>query len=54
MRNYGDPKLEFVFGKGSYLTSTAGESYLDFTTGIAVNSLGHCHPKLIAALQDQF
>ena len=53
MRNYGDPKLEFVFGKGSYLTSTAGESYLDFTTGIAVNSLGHCHPKLIAALQDQ-
>ena len=53
MRNYGDPKLEFVSGKGSYLTSTSGEKYLDFTTGIAVNSLGHCHPKLIAALQKQ-
>lgn len=53
MRNYGDPKLEFVAGKGSYLTSTSGEKYLDFTTGIAVNSLGHCHPRLIAALQEQ-
>lgn len=53
MQNYGDPKLEFVAGKGSYLTSTSGEKYLDFTTGIAVNSLGHCHPKLIAALQEQ-
>lgn len=53
MQNYGDPKLEFVAGKGSYLTSTSGEKYLDFTTGIAVNSLGHCHPRLIAALQEQ-
>ncbi|MDG1951091.1 MAG: aspartate aminotransferase family protein [Gammaproteobacteria bacterium] len=53
MRNYGDPKLEFIAGKGSYLTSTSGEKYLDFTTGIAVNSLGHCHPKLVTALQEQ-
>lgn len=53
MSNYGNPDLEFDHGKGCYLFTAAGERYLDFTMGIAVNCLGHCHPHLIAALQDQ-
>ncbi len=51
--NYGSPELEFSHGQGCYLTATDGKRYLDFTMGIAVNSLGHCHPALVAALTDQ-
>ncbi len=53
MSNYGSPKLEFERGQGSYLYTPDGERYLDFTMGIAVNCLGHCHPHLVAALQEQ-
>ena len=53
MSNYGNPELEFDHGKGCYLFTPTGERYLDFTMGIAVNCLGHCHPYLIAALQEQ-
>jgi acetylornithine/N-succinyldiaminopimelate aminotransferase len=45
--------LGFERGEGCWLISTAGERYLDFTSGVAVNALGHCHPHLIAALQEQ-
>ena len=45
--------IAFEYGKGSYLYDTDGEKYLDFATGIATNSLGHCHPHLVAALQEQ-
>lgn len=53
MSNYGNPELEFEHGKGCFLYTATGERYLDFTMGIAVNCLGHCHPHLVAALQQQ-
>ena len=53
MPTYGDRSLEFKSGKGCYLTSTKNKKYLDFGSGIAVNSLGHCHPKLVKALTRQ-
>lgn len=40
-------------GEGSYLWDEAGKRYLDFCTGIAVCSLGHCHPRLVAAIREQ-
>ncbi len=45
--------LGFERGEGAWLIATNGERYLDFTSGVAVNALGHCHPHLIAALQEQ-
>jgi acetylornithine/N-succinyldiaminopimelate aminotransferase len=45
--------LAFERGEGTWLIGTDGERYLDFTSGVAVNALGHCHPHLIAALQEQ-
>ena len=44
--------ISFSHGEGVYLYS-AGEKYLDLGAGIAVNALGHCHPKLVAALTNQ-
>src|SRR6516164_3340668 len=45
--------LGFSRGEGAWLISTEGERYLDFTSGVAVNALGHAHPHLVAALQEQ-
>jgi acetylornithine/N-succinyldiaminopimelate aminotransferase len=45
--------LGFTHGEGCWLISTNGERYLDFTSGVAVNALGHAHPHLVAALQEQ-
>src|SRR6201747_285471 len=45
--------LAFSSGEGVWLTATDGERYLDFTSGVAVNALGHCQPQLVAALQEQ-
>lgn len=45
--------LRFMRGNGAWLISDNGERYLDFTSGIAVNALGHNHPKLVAAIKDQ-
>jgi acetylornithine/N-succinyldiaminopimelate aminotransferase len=45
--------LGFERGEGSWLIATDGERYLDFTSGVAVNALGHCHPHLVKALQEQ-
>ena len=53
MANYGYPQLEFDHGIGSFLYTGEGDSYLDFTSGIAVNCLGHCHPHLVACLKAQ-
>lgn len=39
--------------QGSYIYDMNGEAYLDFTTGIAVNNVGHCHPKVVEAVQKQ-
>ena len=53
MPTYGRIDIAFEYGEGSYLYDTEGEKYLDFATGIATNSLGHCHPHLVAAIQEQ-
>ncbi len=52
-KNYSRKKISFKYGKGSYLYSTSNKKYLDFVQGIAVNSLGHAHPKLIKAINNQ-
>lgn len=53
MSNYGERTLAFERGEGAYLYSTDGRRFLDFSAGIAVTALGHCHPHLVAALQAQ-
>ena len=50
---YARADLTFERGEGCWLTTTSGERYLDFGAGIAVNSLGHCHPHLVEALISQ-
>ena len=52
-KNYNRRKISFKYGRGSFLYSTTGKKYLDFVQGIAVNSLGHAHPKLIKAINTQ-
>jgi len=52
-KNYNRKRIAFKYGKGSYLFSTDGKKYLDFVQGIAVNSLGHAHPKLVKTIRDQ-
>ena len=52
-KNYNRKKISFKFGKGSYLFSSDNKKYLDFVQGIAVNSLGHSHPRLIKAIKNQ-
>ena len=52
-KNYNRKKIAFKYGKGSYLFSTNGKKYLDFVQGIAVNSLGHAHPKLVKTIRNQ-
>ena len=52
-KNYNRKKISFKRGKGSYLYSTDNKKYLDFVQGIAVNSLGHAHPKLINTINNQ-
>jgi acetylornithine/N-succinyldiaminopimelate aminotransferase len=45
--------IRFTRGEGVWLIAEDGERYLDFAAGVAVNSLGHAHPHLVAALKDQ-
>ncbi len=49
------PRVDLAFerGEGAWLTATNGERYLDFTSGVGVNALGHAHPRLIEALTAQ-
>ena len=53
VKNYNRRKISFKYGKGSFLYSTDGKKYLDFVQGIAVNSLGHAHPKLVKTINQQ-
>jgi len=53
MPTYAREDIAFVSGEGAYLVDSRGRRYLDFGSGIAVTSLGHCHPHLVAALRDQ-
>jgi acetylornithine/N-succinyldiaminopimelate aminotransferase len=50
---YARADIQFERGQGAYLYDLDGRPYLDFASGIAVTSLGHCHPRLIAALNEQ-
>ena len=45
--------LDVATGQGSWITTTSGKHYLDFTGGIAVTATGHCHPKVVAAIARQ-
>ena len=53
MQTYGRAEIGFVRGDGCWLESDSGEKYLDCASGIAVNTLGHSHPRLVAALTEQ-
>lgn len=50
---YSRAPLTFVKGEGSWLIEQDGRRFLDFGAGIAVNALGHAHPKLVSALNEQ-
>ena len=50
---YARIDLAFERGEGAWLFTAEGERYLDFTSGVAVNALGHAHPALVAALTEQ-
>ncbi len=50
---YDRHNIYFERGEGCYLYDDKGERYLDFVAGIAVDSLGHCHPHVVKALQQQ-
>ncbi|MFA6961296.1 MAG: acetylornithine/succinylornithine family transaminase [Opitutaceae bacterium] len=53
LRNYGRPALTLVRGSGSFVWDDQGGKFLDFTSGIAVSALGHCHPYWVSAVQRQ-
>ena len=53
MNTYGRLPLALSHGRGCWVWDTEGRKYLDGLGGIAVNTLGHAHPKLVPALQDQ-
>lgn len=45
--------MEVSHAKGSYIYDTSGQAHLDFVAGVSACSLGHCHPKVVAAIQKQ-
>jgi acetylornithine aminotransferase/acetylornithine/N-succinyldiaminopimelate aminotransferase len=53
LKNYARAPLTLVRGKGTLVWDDQGKQYLDFTSGIAVSALGHCHPHWVAAIQRQ-
>ena len=53
LNNYGTPKIELVEGEGVVVKDSQGNIYLDFLSGIAVNSLGHAHPVIVEAVNKQ-
>ncbi len=50
---YAPFDVSFARGEGVYLYDTQGKRYIDFVSGIATVSLGHCHPALVNALETQ-
>ncbi len=53
LKNYARAALTLVRGQGAQVWDDAGRAYLDFTSGIAVSSLGHCHPHWVEAIRRQ-
>jgi acetylornithine/N-succinyldiaminopimelate aminotransferase len=52
-RTYARSPIALVRGKGTKVWDADGKEYLDFLAGIAVNSLGHCHPAIVRAIREQ-
>jgi len=53
MNTYSRQHLVLVKGRGATVYDSDGKEYLDFLAGVAVNNLGHCHPRVVVALQKQ-
>jgi len=53
INTYGERQIALVRGEGCYVWDADGKKYLDFLGGLAVNGLGHCHPKVVKAIQEQ-
>lgn len=53
LKNYYPTQVTLVRGEGCRVFDDAGNAYLDLVGGIAVNSLGHCHPRVVAAIREQ-
>jgi acetylornithine/N-succinyldiaminopimelate aminotransferase len=53
MHTYGRQPLVLVKGRGTRVYDSDGREYVDFVSGVAVNNLGHCHPRVVVALQKQ-
>jgi acetylornithine/N-succinyldiaminopimelate aminotransferase len=51
--SYARSPVEFVRGEGPWLWDDAGNEYLDFLCGISVTNVGHCHPRVVAAIREQ-
>jgi len=51
--NYGRFPIALVKGKGAKVWDQSGKEYIDFVSGVAVNNLGHCHPKIVQAIRKQ-
>jgi acetylornithine/N-succinyldiaminopimelate aminotransferase len=53
MKNFSRPPVVFTRGRGCYVWDHRGKKYLDFLGGLAVNALGHAHPRLVRAIRKQ-
>ena len=53
MKTYGRKSIAFTHGDGAWIYDTSGKRYLDALCGIAVTGLGHNHPKITKAIQEQ-
>lgn len=53
MNTYGRHDFALVRGQGSWVWDADGNKYLDMVAGIAVNNVGHCHPKVVSAVREQ-
>jgi acetylornithine/N-succinyldiaminopimelate aminotransferase len=53
LKNYGPAPMTLVRGEGSYVWDAENRRYLDFVSGIAVNTLGHCHPEWVRRIGEQ-
>ncbi|MEW6447942.1 MAG: acetylornithine transaminase [Bacillota bacterium] len=53
LKTYGRLPLVLVKGEGARVWDADGKEYLDFVAGLAVNSVGHCHPRVVAAIREQ-
>ena len=53
LKNYARPAVTLVRGRGTQVWDDAGNCYLDFTAGVAVSALGHCHPHWVSSVQRQ-